>query len=84
MPSQVYVRNSAQGFYGVQRQALGINDMYQELRVAVNDLTEAVRVDLSEQLQQQQRLSNDAYRSLLWCSGFLASCSPFSASRSRA
>ncbi len=55
MPSQLFVRRNAQRYYVGMQDALDINRIFQQLREAVRDLTEAVRVELAEQLQEQQR-----------------------------
>ena len=54
MSSQLYLRNLPQRYYAALQEAFDIERSYQRVREAVSDLSDTVRIELSERASEQQ------------------------------
>jgi hypothetical protein len=55
MPSQLGQRSSQQRFYATMRSAFQISDLYHDVRQTISELSESLRLRLSEEQGEQQR-----------------------------
>ena len=55
MASQIFHRNNQHRFYSLTQDALGVRRLYEEVRASINDLSDAVRLELSERMEEQSR-----------------------------
>ena len=55
MASQVTHKNAQHVFYATAQEVLGVRRLYDEVRESINDLSDAVRIDLSERMEAQAR-----------------------------